>query len=69
VRREPVSSAALSSVGWDDGTLEIEFTSGEVYRYRDVPALVFRQLLRAESKGTFFQERIRDRYDVELPEG
>lgn len=66
MRREPVSSEALSSVGWDDGTLEIEFTSGEVYRYRDVPDLVYRQLLRAESKGTFFQERIRDRYDVGL---
>jgi hypothetical protein len=65
VRREPVSSEALSSVGWDDGTLEIEFTSGEVYRYLGVPDFVYRQLLRAESKGTFFQERIRDRYDLE----
>ena len=68
MRRRPVVSEALSSVGWEDGVLEIEFTSGELYRYLRVPELVFRQLLRAPSKGTFFQERIRDRYDLELDE-
>ena len=65
MRRRPVASEALSSVGWADGVLELEFTSGELYRYLEVPELVFRQLLRAESKGRFFQERIRDRYDLE----
>ena len=68
MRRRPDVSEALSSVGWEDGVLEIEFTSGELYRYLRVPELVFRQLLRAPSKGTFFQERIRDRYDLELDE-
>ncbi len=68
MRRRPVESSVLSSVGWADGVLEVEFASGEIYRYLDVPDLVFRQLLRAESKGTFFQERIRDRYDLERVE-
>ncbi|MGH3060268.1 MAG: KTSC domain-containing protein [Gaiellaceae bacterium] len=32
-----------------------------------MPQLVFLQLLRAESMGAFFNERIRDRYRCEGP--
>ena len=67
MRRESVSSRAIESVGYRKGTLEIEFPDGDVYRYFGVPQLVFLQLLRAESMGAFFNERIRDRYPCEGP--
>ncbi|MGH3020330.1 MAG: KTSC domain-containing protein [Gaiellaceae bacterium] len=67
MRRESVSSRAIKTVGYRKGTLEIEFPDGDVYRYFGVPRFVFLQLLRAESMGAFFNERIRDSYRCEGP--
>jgi len=67
VKREAVSSRAIKTVGYRNETLEIEFPDGDVYRYFGVPRLVFLQLIRAESMGAFFNERIRDRYPSEGP--
>lgn len=67
MRREAVASSAITSVGYQHETLEIEFVSGDVYRYLDVPKSVFLELMRAPSKGTFFNERIRDSFQVEGP--
>ncbi|MCB9528933.1 MAG: KTSC domain-containing protein [Myxococcales bacterium] len=64
MRRQPVSSSNLRSVGYDEGseTLEIEFHSGGVYRYRQVAQAVHDALLAADSKGRFFNAYIKDRY-------
>jgi predicted dinucleotide-binding enzyme len=64
IPRVPVESSALRSVGYDDdlAVLEIEFVSGEVYRYHAVPRAVHRELMDAESRGRYFVERIRDVY-------
>ncbi|MFF1633800.1 KTSC domain-containing protein [Leifsonia sp. NPDC058248] len=40
--------------------LELEFVSGDVYRYWVVPARVWRELWDAESAGQYFTGRIRD---------
>lgn len=60
MRRRPVSSSVLRSVGYDDATaiLEIEFASGDVYRYFAVPPSVHRALIEAESPGAFFNRSI-----------
>ncbi len=49
VERTPVHSSALRSVGNDQEqrVLEIEFTSGAVYQYFDVPPEVYRGLMAA----------------------
>ena len=67
MRREPFDSTAIASAGYETetGTLEVEFTSGAVYRYRLVPASVWRELRAAPSAGRYFSERIRDRYPAE----
>ncbi len=54
----------LRSVGYDPGTaeLELEFTSGDVYRYYAVPARVHRDLLAAPSPGAYFNRAINDRF-------
>jgi len=64
VKRLPVSSSVLAAVGYDAATavLEIEFTSGDVYRYYAVPARVHRELTAAESPGAYFNRAINDRY-------
>jgi hypothetical protein len=65
VKREPVDSSVLASVGHDHGVLEVEFTSGALYRYANVPVAVYEALMAAESHGTFFNEHVRDAYRYE----
>ena len=64
MHRTHVSSSAISSVGYDDrsSVLEVEFRSGAVYNYLNVPKKVYRALLNAPSKGSFVSRRVRDRY-------
>jgi hypothetical protein len=64
-----VTSEAVARIEYDEDAriLFVRFTSGEWYGYRDVPAPVARAFLAAGSKGRFFQERIRNRYDYEGP--
>ncbi|HWN42243.1 MAG TPA: KTSC domain-containing protein [Thermoanaerobaculia bacterium] len=67
MRRRLVSSSAISSVGYDrkEKTLELEFSSGGVYDYYEVPPKVYAALMSAESKGRFVSERIRGQYRSE----
>ncbi|HKP05753.1 MAG TPA: KTSC domain-containing protein [Microbacterium sp.] len=67
MRRHRLESAAIASAGYDADTavLELEFTSGDVYRYFAVPPSVHRALREADSAGRFFQERIRDVYPAQ----
>lgn len=66
MRRTAVESTTMRSVGYDSTQqiLEVEFTSGAVYQYLDVPAAVFDELMNAESKGRYFNQEIRDDYTV-----
>ena len=49
--REPVDSSVIASMGYaaDRQILEIEFRTGDVYRYFDVPVEEHLALQRAES--------------------
>ena len=64
MRRQPVSSSTLRSVGYDPRSriLEIEFHSGAIYQYLDVPGAVFEALLAQDSLGAYFNAEIRDAY-------
>jgi lysyl-tRNA synthetase class 2 len=61
--RIPVDSTVIAAVAYSaEGALDIEFTSGAKYRYFAVPAQVLHELLSADSKGVFFNRRIRPSY-------
>jgi len=62
--RIPVSSSNLSSVGYDeeDRVLEIEFNSGGVYQYYDVPPRIYEGLMNASSHGSYFHREIKGNY-------
>lgn len=62
--RTPVSSSDLASVGYEATSmlLEIEFLSGSIYQYFDVPESEFQQLMQAASHGSYFSANIRNRY-------
>ncbi|MFJ9519483.1 KTSC domain-containing protein [Kitasatospora sp. NPDC101801] len=65
MNRQQVESSCLRSVGHQGTTLELEFHSGSVYRYLDVPSEVHRELLAAPSLGRYFRLAVRDRYPYE----
>lgn len=63
--RTPVISTSIAAVAYDEqsSVLEVEYISGRVYRYLDVPEQVFAWLLKARSKAGFVNRMIRDRYE------
>lgn len=64
MERVQVSSSNIASVGYDDktSTLEIEFNSGHVYQYFDIPITMYEGLLSAGSVGRYFNETIKGIY-------
>jgi hypothetical protein len=66
-----VESRAIRAVDYDavSRTLFVVFTSGARYAYSDVPQEVFHGFLRAESKGTYFAERVRDAFPTQRMQG
>lgn len=55
-----VVSSVIRSVDHDgESGLFVTFASGQTYVYDGVPHALYDELLRAPSKGTFFNEEIR----------
>ena len=62
--RQPVSSSNIRSIGYrpENHVLELEFYNGRIYRYAKLPNIIYRGLLRAASKGGYFNRHIKDHY-------
>jgi hypothetical protein len=62
-----VKSSMLRAAGYDEKTREFDviFNNGDVYRYENVPRSKYAAFLKAESKGTYMQTHIIDRYPYE----
>ncbi len=62
--RVPVTSSNIRSIGYDrqSAALEVEFTSGDVYQYFDVPEHLYRGLMDASSHGQFLNDNIKYGY-------
>jgi predicted DNA-binding antitoxin AbrB/MazE fold protein len=60
----PVESSLVAKVGYvpEYKVLEIEFEDGRSYQYFGVPERIYKGLLAAESRGRYFNDRIRDAY-------
>jgi len=63
MRRRSVNSSSVQSVGWSDGTLELEYVSGDVYQYYEVPQPTYAALLAAPSIGAYVNKHIKPLYD------
>ena len=52
----------IRSVGYDraESMLEIEFCSGSVYQYTNVPQEIYVGLMSADSKGGYFEGHIKE---------
>jgi len=63
--REPVESSLIRAVAYDvpSSILEVELAEdGVVYEYFDVPFSAYTELMDAESKGSYYNDFIKDLY-------
>jgi KTSC domain-containing protein len=60
----PVSSSNVDSVGYDQEseTLYVRFKNETLYEYRNVPVVVFEQLMSAPSVGSYMHRNIKNVY-------
>jgi len=61
-RMHAVESSAVARIGYDAEAKEVyvEYVGGDLYAYEGVPADVFDELAKAESKGTFVNAVIKE---------
>lgn len=60
-----VCSSAMNAVGYDKETrrLVIEFVQGKNYDFHNVPQHVYDGLMNSSSKGSYYNNHIRNIYD------
>ena len=65
MHRRQLDSTVIASIAFDamSNTLEVEFHSGRVYRYLEVPKHVYWRFASAESHGSFFNQEVKDKFD------
>ncbi len=61
----PVDSSNLLQIGYEEPTHElyVEFQHGRTYIYSGVPESTFRELMDADSKGSYFNREIKPNYE------
>lgn len=61
MERQHVSSSNIASIGYDQDNmvLEIEFLSGAIYQYYDVPQSIYEGLIAADSHGKYLAAYIK----------
>lgn len=52
MQRHPVSSSRISSVGWENDTMEVQFHNGSVYQYHGVSQSEYQSFLGSSSLGS-----------------
>ncbi len=64
MHRSYLKSSTLHSAGYDvdHKTLELKFTSGEIYHYFNVPHSNYTALMNATSHGEYFNRYIKEQF-------
>lgn len=63
---QSVDSNAVAAVGYDrsDEDIYVEFIDGDLYVYAQVPYVIWRALLEADSKGRFVNKVLKPHFPV-----
>jgi len=59
---QKVDSSNIDRIGYQDRKLIVEYKSGLMYAYNDVPEHVWNEFKLAESKGRFMNSEIKNKY-------
>lgn len=57
-----VVSSTIERIGYQDGTLYVQFKSGVAYSYEGTPYDIYQMLEKAESVGSTFHRQVKGRY-------
>lgn len=57
MQMQPVTSSNVVAIGYENGTMHVQFKSG-TYRYDNVSEEFYNRLMAAESKGRFLNNSI-----------
>jgi hypothetical protein len=68
MNRVNVLSSNIKSVGYNSNHMEldVEFTSGNVYRYYKVPIDIYNGLMTAPSHGVYLNREIKNKFPFSL---
>lgn len=58
-----VVSSNIKGVGYENGTLLVEYLGGSRYEYENVPEELFNEMLKADSKGKFVNASIKGKFN------
>ena len=56
-----VNSSNIDGIGFDENGLTVRFKSGNTYQYNDVDLTLFNEFLKSNSKGQFFNTKIKNK--------
>jgi len=64
MNRKTVASSNIRSIGYnvEKQVLELEFSNGQVYHYKEVGPVEIVQFIFAESLGNYFAKNIKSKY-------
>ena len=62
MNRQYVNSSNIRSIGYCNGTLEIEFNSNSIYQFPNVPEHLYSGLMNASSHGKYFATYIKNSF-------
>jgi len=57
-----VRSSNVGSVGFENGTMRVQFKGGGLYQYSGVPESLYGSFMSASSPGSFFRSHFSGRY-------
>lgn len=57
-----VKSSNIDSVGYENENLYIQYQSGIIYKYKNVPKVIYESLMDSDSKGRFMNSEIKNKY-------
>jgi len=59
---KPVISSNVNSVGYDNGTMQVNFHNGYIYTYSNVPENLYIAFISSASVGRYHHQYISGRY-------
>ena len=68
MKRQPVESSNILSIGYDPKKmlLEVEFGNGAVYQYHPITEQAYKELMNADSIGSWFFKNIKNNKDIKF---
>ena len=60
-----VVSSNVKRIGYENKKLYVQFKSGAIYFYKDVPATVYKEMLNADSKGKYLNAQVKGKYEYQ----